>query len=101
MDYDGLHTNLALLQPYAIKTSSGLALLGFFKSLLQLQAGWLLGAAKLEAFRCYDRTLFTYYVEWYEGFRKVTAACALDELEIASEKECQEHAVARSGGSYV
>jgi hypothetical protein len=51
-----------------LKTSSGSALLGFFKSLLQLEAGWLLGAAKLEAFRCYDRTLLTYYVEWYEGF---------------------------------
>ena len=63
VDYDGLRTNLALLQPYVIKTSSGLALLGFFESLLQLQAGWLFGAAKLEAFRCYDRTLFTYYVE--------------------------------------
>jgi hypothetical protein len=101
VDYDVLRTNLTLLQPYVIKTSSGSALLGFFKSLLQLQAGWLLGAAKLEAFRCYDRTLLTYYVEWYEGFRKDTAARALDELEIAYEKECQEHAVARAGGSYV
>src|SRR5271156_3089830 len=100
VDYDGLRTNLALLQPYVIRTSSGPALLGFFKSLLQLQAGWLLEAAKLEAFRCYDRTLFTYYVEWYEGFRKDTAARALDELEIAYEKECQEYAVARAGGSY-
>jgi hypothetical protein len=32
---------------------------------------------------------------------KDTAACALDELEIAYEKECQEHAVVRVGGSYV
>ena len=100
VDCDGLRTNLALLQPYVIKTSSGPALLGFFKSLLQLQAGWLLGAAKLEAFRCYDRTLFTYYVEWYEEFRKDTAARALDELEIVYEKECQGYAVARAGGSY-
>jgi hypothetical protein len=101
VDYDGLRTNLVLLRPYVIKTSSGPALLSFFESLLQLQAGWLLGAAKLEAFRCYDRTLFTYYVEWYEGFRKDTAARALDESEIAYEKECQEHAVARAAGSYV
>jgi hypothetical protein len=101
VDYDGLRTNLALLQPYVTKTSSGPALLSFFKSLLQLQAGWLLGAAKLEAFRCYDRTLITYYVEWYEGFRKDTAARALDELEIAYEKECQKHAVARAAGSYI
>jgi hypothetical protein len=100
VDYDGLRTNLALLQSYVIKTSSGLALLGFFKSLLQLQADWLLRAAKLEAFRCYDKTLLTYYVEWYEGFRRDTAARALDELEIAYEKECQEHAVARARGSY-
>jgi hypothetical protein len=28
-------------------------------------------------------------------------ACPLDELEIAYEKECQEYAVARAGGSYV
>jgi hypothetical protein len=101
VDYDGLRTNLALLRPYVSKTSSGPALLSFFESLLQLQAGWLLGAAKLEAFRCYDRTLFTYYVEWYEGFRKDTAARALDESEIAYEKECREHAVARAAGSYV
>jgi hypothetical protein len=101
VDYDGLRTNLALLRPYVIKTSSGPALLSFFESLLQLQAGWLLGAAKLEAFRCYDRTLFTYYVEWHEGFRKDTAARALDESEITYEKECQEHAVARAAGSYV
>ena len=101
VDYDGLRTNLDLLRPYVIKTSSGPALLSFFKSLLQLQADWLLRAAKLEAFRCYDRTLFTYYVEWYEGFRKDTAARALDELEIVYEKECQEHAVARAAESYV
>lgn len=46
-------------------------------------------------------SLITYYVEWYEGFRKDTAARALDELEIAYEKECQKHAVARAAGSYI
>ena len=100
VDYDGLRTNLALLQPYVVKTSSGPALLGFFKSLLQLKASWLLAAAKLEAFRCYDRTLFTYYVEWYEGFRHDTTTRELDEGEIAYEKECQEHAAMRAAGSY-
>jgi len=34
VDYDVLRTNLTLLQPYVIKTSSGSALFGFFKSLL-------------------------------------------------------------------
>jgi len=76
VDYDGLRTSLTLLTPYVKKTSSGPALLKFFKSLLRLKVGWLLAAAKLEAFRSYDRTLFTYYIEWHEVFRGYGGASA-------------------------
>ena len=98
--YDALRTNLTLLEPFVTNTSSGPALLAFFESLLQSQARWLIAAAKLEAFRSYDRTLLTYYVEWYEGFRQDTATRVPNEGEIAYESECQEHAANRLAGTY-
>ena len=100
VDYDRLRTNLTQLQPFVIKTPSGPALLSFFNSLIQLKAVWLIAAAKLEAFRSYDRTIFTYYIEWYEGFRLDTAGHPLDDGEMAYEKECQEHAGNRAKGTY-
>jgi hypothetical protein len=83
VNYDGLSINLALLKPYVINTPPGPALLGFFKSLLQLKANWLLAAARLEAFRCYDRTTFIYYTEWNQAFRQDTVERELDEKDLA------------------
>jgi hypothetical protein len=100
VDYDGLRYHLALLKPYIIKTPSGPALLGFFESLLRLRVSWLLAAANLEALRSYDRTLFTYYVDWYEGFRQDTVGREPDEVEIAYKTECQEHASKRASGFF-
>jgi hypothetical protein len=100
VDYNGLGTNLALLKPFLINAPSGPALLGFFKSLIQIKAGWLLAAAKLEAFRCYDRTLFTYYIEWHEQFEQDTAARNLDDVEISYQEKCLEHASTRASGFF-
>jgi hypothetical protein len=85
--YDGLSQNLALLKPYITNSPSGPALLGFFKSLLELRVSWLLAAAKLEAFRCHDRTTFTYYIEWNEVFRMDTAGRELDDKELAYQNQ--------------
>jgi hypothetical protein len=100
VEYDGLSNNLALLKPYIMKTPSGPALLGFFKSLLQLRVSWLVAAANLEALRSYDRTLFTYYVEWYEAFRQDKVGREPDEVEIAYQTERQEHASKRASGFF-
>src|SRR2546421_3541365 len=101
VDYDGLSKNLALLKPYVLNTPSGPALLGFFKSLLQLRVRWLLAAAKLEAFRCYERTTFTYYVEWNEVFRMDTTGRDLDERELAYQNECQEYTQNQLSASFM
>ena len=65
-------------------------MLGFLKSLHKLRVRWFLAAAKLEAFRCSDRTTFTYYVEWNEVFRMDIAGRELDK-ELAYKKEYQDY----------
>lgn len=91
VDYEGLGNTLALLKPFVISSPSGPALLRFFKSLLDLRVRWLLAVAELEAFRCYDKTTFTYYIGWNEAFQQDTAGRALDDNELAYWNECQDH----------
>ena len=100
VDYERLRTNLNQLRPYVIKTPSGPSLLSFFGSLFIARAHWLNAAARLEAFRSHDRTLYTYYVEWHTGFQQNTAGRALDKAEITYDRDCQEHATARMAGEY-
>ena len=103
VDWSSLRTNLAILKPYAINTRTGPQILQFFKSLIELQAKWLLAIARVEAYRTYQNQLHGYYVLRRQIYTQQVQAAGYvpDEADVAYERECQEYEHAAAGNVFM